>query len=115
MAIFIDVDRFENGDMNFKIDSEMSDLDFENENLNNEIFEAFINSAYDNDCEIWGDEFCLSNYEMGMCLYSFYFDKKYIISFSDIDDLKNGKTLELMACELDESDREQWKEDFAEN
>ena len=60
------------------------------------------------DCEFLGDEFCLSNYEMGCLIYSYYFDKTYTLRFTDIENvLMKGNALKLYAREPDESDREQ--------
>ena len=45
-----------------------------------------------------GDEFCLSNYDMGALLHDYYSGKEFIVSFGDINRvLLNGKTLKLYA------------------
>ena len=55
-----------------------------------------------------GDEFCLSNYDMGCLLYNCYSDLTYILSFSELSDaFKTGKTLKLYARKPDEYDRQE--------
>ena len=56
--------------------------------------------------DIIGDEFCLSNYEMGIQLYSGYSDKCYIVSYTDLERIKAGEKVVLSAYEPDEDDRE---------
>ena len=99
-----EIKRFKNGNMNVKINLEKGD----------EILESFLSAVYDYDCEVWGDEFCISNFEMGICLYSWYTDMKYIVSYTDLDELEKGKTIKLYGIKLDKWDREQWAEDFKE-
>ena len=54
-----------------------------------------------------GDEYCLSNYDMGMTLYNVRTDKIFIVSFSELSEsFKTGKTLKLYARIPDEYDRE---------
>lgn len=100
--------RYKNGNMTFKAGKEELEK-------SERIFDEFLSSASDLDCLIWGDEFCISNYEMGMCLYSFYTDMKYIVPFSLIDGLKEGKTIRLYGAKLDEQDREDLEKYFSEN
>ena len=101
-------ERFKNGNMTFK--AEPDEL-----KKPEQIFDSFLNSAIDLDCLIWGDEFCISNFEMGMCLYSFYTDLKYIVPFSLIEELKDGKKIRLQGAKLDKQDREDLEEYFSEN
>ena len=100
--------RYKNGNMTFKAEKEELEKP-------DQIFEDFLYSTTDFDLEILGDEFCISNYEMGMCLYSFYTDMKYIVPFSLIDELKEGKTIRLYGAKLDEQDRTDLEERFSEN
>ena len=59
------------------------------------------------DCYFIGDEFCISNYEMGALIYNAYSDVVYILMFSDIlNILAEGKTLKLYGHEPSDSDRE---------
>ena len=65
------------------------------------------------DCTFIGDEFCLSNFDMGAMIYNYYSDLCYIISFSDIESvLKAGKTLKLYGYKPSEDDREQIEKNF---
>lgn len=95
--------RYKNGNMTFR---------FEADELTNDkdLFSTFVSSVCDLDCQIWGDEFCISNYEMGMCFYSYYTDMKYIVPFGLFEELKNGKMIILLGENLDEYDRESLKE-----
>jgi hypothetical protein len=59
------------------------------------------------DCYLIGEEFCLSNYDMGAQIYNAYSDKVYIISFGDINArLMEGYTLKLYASNPTEDDLE---------
>ena len=57
------------------------------------------------DTDIIGDEFCISNYEMGLFLYNSWSDMCYIVSFTDLDRIKEGEKVTLSAYEPDEDDR----------
>ena len=58
-----------------------------------------------------GEEFCLSNFDMGAMLYSAYQDKVYILSFGSIyEKLMKGKVLKLYAAEPTKEDREKIEE-----
>lgn len=59
-----------------------------------------------------GEEFCLSNCDMGAELYNCRIDRVYIISFTDIENvLKSGKTLKLYASIPTDTDRETLSEE----
>ena len=54
-----------------------------------------------------GEQYCLSNYDMGTTAHSAYSDHVFTISFAAIENvLMQGKTLKLYAREPDEYDRE---------
>lgn len=57
------------------------------------------------DTDIIGDEFCISNYEMGLFLYNSWSDKCYIVSFTDLERIKAGEKVTLSAYEPGEDDR----------
>ena len=57
------------------------------------------------DTDIIGEEFCLSNYEMGIMLYNGYSDKCYIVTFTDLERIKAGEKVTLSAYEPSEDDR----------
>ena len=54
----------------------------------------------------FGDSFCLNNFTMGHAFYDYYMDVMYIFDWSDIDNLKAGKSIFMRAREMDEWDRE---------
>lgn len=56
------------------------------------------------DCYFIGEEFCLSNYDMGIMIYNSYSDKCYIIAFSEIEKAQE-KTIKLHAFEPGEEER----------
>ena len=59
------------------------------------------------DCYIIGEEYCLSNYDMGCTIYNVYSDKVYILSFTALNEAYNtGKTLKLFANTPDSYDHE---------
>lgn len=60
-----------------------------------------------------GDEFCLSNYDMGCMLYDCYSDLVFIVSFTELQNaFKTGKTLKLYARKPDNYDREAINAEF---
>lgn len=61
----------------------------------------------DNDCQLFGEEYCLSNLEMAVDVYDSYNDMLIRIPYRVLDDLDNGKTVRLYARPLDEYDREE--------
>ena len=65
------------------------------------------------DTNIIGEEFCLSNYEMGIMLYNDYSDKCYIVSFSDLEKIKAGEKVTLSAYDPDDDDREAIEKEYA--
>jgi len=65
------------------------------------------------DTNIIGEEFCLSNYDMGIMLYNCYSDKCYIVSFSDLEKIKAGEKVTLYAYDPDEDDRETIEREYA--
>jgi len=65
------------------------------------------------DTNIIGEEFCLSNYDMGIMLYNCYSDKCYIVSFSDLEKIKAGEKVTLCAYDPDDDDREAIEREYA--
>lgn len=58
------------------------------------------------DCSIIGDEFCLSNYDMGIMIYNRYSDLVYIMSLNEADKkFTEGKWLRLYGQKPTEDDR----------
>lgn len=65
------------------------------------------------DTNIIGEEFCISNYEMGLMLYNDYSDKCYIVSFTDLERIKAGEKVTLSAYDPGEDDREAIEREYA--
>ena len=65
------------------------------------------------DTDIIGEEFCLSNFDMGIQLYNCHSDKCYIVSFTDLERIKAGEKVTLYAYEPDEDDREAIEREYA--
>lgn len=59
------------------------------------------------DCYLIGEEFCISNFDMGILVYNVYSEKCYILSFGDMGKLLEGKTLKLYAFDPTEEDKKQ--------
>lgn len=58
------------------------------------------------DCYFIGEQFCLSNFDMGVSIYNCYSDLVYILAFSDIiNKLMQNKTLKLYATTPTADDR----------
>ena len=59
------------------------------------------------DTNFIGEQYCLSNYTVGVTLYSYYSDNVFLLDLSDLDNvLMNGKTLKVYANEPTPEDRE---------
>lgn len=88
--------RFENGNINIRFaPDEIANI----ENGKYSIIECFEWKLEQVDAGICGDEFCLSNYEMGCYAYCDYNGMAYIVRFSELDKLLEGKTVKLFAFE----------------
>lgn len=94
--------RFKNGNINLKAEKE----DLEG---NEGLLVYAIWQLQELDCTLFGEEYCLNNYEMAVDLYSYYDDVLIRFPYSLLHDLKNGKTIKLYARKLDEYDREEYK------
>ncbi len=96
--------RFRNGNMNLRFTQDEINQIKSGRVSDIEVLSWILDEL---DCEFLGDEFCLSNYEMGCLIYSHYFDKTYLLRFTDIENvLMKGNALKLYAREPDENDRE---------
>jgi hypothetical protein len=91
------INRYKNG--NFTAKMEESDYNRESTLIN------LIWGLYDADCELFGDEYCISNWEMAVDMYCYYTDRLIRIPYSILEDLENGRTVRLYARKLDEYDR----------
>ena len=65
------------------------------------------------DTNVIGEEFCLSNYEMGIMLYNGWSDKCYVVSFTDLERIKAGGKVTLHAYDPDEDDRGAIEREYA--
>ncbi len=104
------ITEFKNGNINITLSD---DVIKKAKQENNETIEPLIWLLDSLDISIIGEEFCLSNYDMGCMLYNCYADKCYILAFSDIDKkLMEGKTLKLYSFEPSEDDRQQIENEY---
>ena len=96
--------RFRNGNMNIRFTSDEIAAVKSGRYSDIELLSWILSEL---DCEFLGDEFCLSNYEMGCLIYSHYFDKTYLLRFTDIENvLMKGKSLKLYGKDPNEDERE---------
>ena len=58
------------------------------------------------DCSFIGETYCLSNYETGHTVYNAYSDLVYIFAWSELEKLRQGKTVKLYARKPNKTDRE---------
>ena len=94
------VKEFNNGNMNIHFD--IQDVYQDESDVVNLLW--LIDSK---DTYVISDEYCLSNYDMGMTLYNVRTDKTFIVSFTELaESFKTGKVLKLIANTPDEYDRE---------
>ena len=99
-----DAIRFKNGNINIRFSKEtINDI---KANKFSDI-ECLSFALEDVDCYFVGEQFCLSNYDMGIMIYSAYSDKVFILAFSELETLIAGKTLKLYAHKPDNEEREQ--------
>lgn len=94
--------RYKNGNFTAKMD----DMDHNREST----LVNLIWGLYDADCELFGDEYCISNWEMAVDMYCYYTDRLIRIPYSILEDLENGRTVRLYARKLDEYDRAELEE-----
>lgn len=98
--------QFKNGNINIKLDHDtIKDLE------QDEIL-TISDVLYWADCYFIGDTYCLSNFETGHTVYNNYLDVIYIFPWSYLDELRQGKTVKLIAIKPDEDDREMIDNEF---
>lgn len=103
------IKEFKNGNVNITFSD---DVIRKAKQENSETLEPLIWLLDSLDISIIGEEFCLSNFDMGCKLYNANANKCYILAFSDIDKLTEGKTLKLYPFEPSEDDRQQIESDY---
>ena len=97
------VERYKNGNIHIRFEpDEIEDI---NAGRYSEIELLFDRLFWVGTYEI-GEPGCAGNYDMYITLYSYYSDKCYMILYSEIDKLKEGKTIILRAFEPDAETRE---------
>lgn len=95
------VKRFKNGNFNVKLDGHESPHESALVNL--------IWALQDNDCQLFGDEYCLGNaIGMAVDMYCYYTDMVVTIPYRALDDLENGKTVKLYAHNMNEWEKEEY-------
>ena len=97
---------FNNGNLNIKYDKQTIEEAKKDEIL---IFSDVLSQV---DCEIFGEAYCLSNYEMGFSVYNQYRDVQYIVSYTDLKNLLKGKMVKLVAIPMDADSKEIYEEEF---
>ncbi len=97
------IKEFNNGNINIKLDNGL----IEDIKVGHVSVIEILSSVLDSlDCYLIGEEFCISNFDMGVLVYNVYSDKVYILSFGDIEDkLLKGQTMKLYARIPDDEDR----------
>lgn len=96
------VRRFKNG--NYAAKAEPSDFDQEG------LLIHLLWALGDKDCSLFGEEYCLSNYEMACDVYDCYNDTLVRIPYGVLADLEAGKAIRLYARKLSDDEREEYKE-----
>ena len=90
----------ENGDMIIKLDSEYI-RDMEKDDVS-----VILSVMSDACCQFIGDTYCLDDFETGHTIYNYFSDVIYVFPWRYLDDLKQGKSVKLIAEVPDEDDRE---------
>lgn len=68
------------------------------------------------DCTMIGEEYCRSNYDMGITVYSWYEDKCYDLSYTEIwGTLHNGKVYIIKPRPCTDLDREDIAREYGED
>lgn len=95
------VKRFKNGNFNVKIDGHESKHESTLVNL--------IWALNDYDCTLFGEEYCISNFGMGVDMYCYYTDMIVSIPYRVLEELEAGKTVKLYAHKLDTWEKEEFE------
>ena len=93
---------FENGNVNLKID-DMKELEDSRESS----LVLLLWELMEHDFEIVSEEYCLSNYDIGVSLYNLRNQKEYTLSYNDVyNKLEKGHTMKLYAYDPNQYDIE---------
>ena len=101
------VNRYENGDI--EVTAESEDL-----TGREPLIVYLIWTLGDKDTYLFGEEYCVSNWEMAVDFYSAYTGLIYRFCYSLLDELRDGKTVRLYGREMTEDDQEEYKRTFGE-
>ena len=93
--------KFKNGNVNVKL---------ETDDKKDDLLIDLINNLYDLDFGLFGEEYCLNNFTMGVDLYDYYNNKVITIIYSELYELKPGYTLKLYSRCLNDYDTELYNE-----
>lgn len=94
------IKQFQNGNINLRFDRTMIEEAQKDEIL------TLVPLLETLDCYFIGESYCLSNYETGHTVYNAYSDLVYIFAWSELEKLKQGKTVKLYARKPNKTDRE---------
>ena len=98
------VHEFKNGNMSIKFDRDILQNIHDQKTSDIEEISYILEEL---DTYFIGEEFCISNYAMGINLYNCHSNLMYIFNFSDIENvLMTGKWLKLYALKIDDDYRE---------
>jgi hypothetical protein len=102
--------KFNNGNINLKLEKE--DLKELSENPNSLMYVLSENLFFWNDMYFVGEDFCLSNYDMGINVVDANRGEIYVMSYNDmINKLAKGKTVKLYPADYTkEYKQEIWNE-----
>ena len=64
------------------------------------------------DCNLLGEQYCISNFDMAFDMYNGYTDLIYRVPFSELDALRNGEKIELYGHTPDDDEREAIANDY---
>lgn len=95
-----------NGDMIIKLDSERI-RDMEDDDVL-----TIISIMEDASCSFIGDTYCIDDFETGHTIYNYFSDVIYVFPWRYLEDLKQGKTVKLIAEVPDEYDRELIRDEY---
>lgn len=95
-----------NGDMIIKLDSERI-RDMEDDDVL-----TIISIMADKSCQFIGDTYCINDFETGHTIYNYCSDVIYVFPWRYLDDLKQGKSVKLIARVPDEYDRELIRDEY---
>lgn len=64
----------------------------------------------DKDAYLFGEEYCISNWDMAIDFYSAYTGLLYRFCYASLEDLKAGKTVRLYGRKMTNDERDEYEE-----